>query len=99
MYYVTRLSHSTTYMKGQNMEKYSIVLSVDNNRYGAYYKCFAKREFTVEAANKETAYQMAAQMLQSERRYKNTVIRSFDNRGSHDWSSWSINLHSLQRVS
>lgn len=80
----------------KKLEKYSIVISVDNNRYGAYYKCFAKREFIVEATDKEKAYQIAAQMLQSENRYKNAVIRSFDNRGSHDFSSWSINLHSYR---
>ena len=85
-------------MKGQSMAKYSIVLSVDNNRYGVYYKCFAKRELTLEAPNKERAYQVAAQKLQSENRYKNAIIRSFDNHGSHDFSSWSINLHSVQQL-
>jgi hypothetical protein len=74
------------------LQKYIICLTVDNNRYGAYLETYCTRLMTILAANPEDAYYIAAHELQKQKRYKNATIRSFDNNGNHDQSSWSINF-------
>ena len=75
-------------------ETYLIHLTVDNNRYGCYYKVFCSRIMKIFAASPEDAYYVAAAELKKQKRYKNAEIRYFDNRGSHGTSSWSINFKS-----
>ena len=77
---------------------YQLTLSVDNNRYGRYYKCFAKKHFVIEATDLKTAYYQAAEILKKENRYKNCSIKHFDNIGNHSFSGWSINFDSGKEV-
>lgn len=80
--------------------KYNIWLTVDNNRYGAYLKTFARRYMpNIEAESMKEAYYLAARCLQlSEKRYKNTQVRHYNNIGDHDFSSWSINFWKGEEV-
>lgn len=78
------------------MKKYTVTLSVDNNRYGSYFKIFAKKLIEVEAENEKNAYYIAANELKKIKRYKNAQIRSHDNYGDHDQASWSINMQKIE---
>lgn len=78
------------------MNKYCVVISVDNNRYGCYFKRYAKRKFEIEADNEKQAYLKAANQLKEEKRYKNADIRNYENIGSHSYSSFSINMESVK---
>ncbi len=78
--------------KERTMQTYLISLTVDNNRYGVYYKVYCSRIMVIVAHNPEDAYYIAANVLTNERRYKNAVIRHYKNIGDHDDDSWSINF-------
>lgn len=81
------------------MKKYTVVLSVDNNRYGVYFRKYATRAFyNVEAESRRHAYYIAADKLKKEKRYKNCIVEGFDNQGHHDTSTWSINCHAVKEV-
>jgi hypothetical protein len=74
------------------LKTYLIHLTVDNNRYGCYYKVFCSRIMKILAADEKDAYYIAAGELKKQTRYKNAEIRHFENVGHHDISSWSINF-------
>jgi hypothetical protein len=78
--------------------KYRIILSVDNNRYGCYFKRYAKRVFEITADNAKEAYYLAAEQLKKEKRYKNAIVRGYANMGDHDFNSFSINLQQIKEI-
>jgi hypothetical protein len=78
--------------------KYKVWLTVDNNRYGAYYKCYAKKTYVVDAKDKYEAYDKAVIEIRKIDRYKNALQESFDNIGNHDYCSFSINVEAVLKV-
>lgn len=79
--------------------RYEVTLTVDNNRIGAYRKCFARKKFTVEASSREQAYTLACFELIKIPRYRNATIRPLKNTGSHVESSYSINHEYIKEIS
>jgi hypothetical protein len=78
--------------------KYKVTLSIDNNRYGHYFKRYVTKTQVIEADNPDEAYETAAANLIAEMGYRSVTIKHRDGTVSDRLACFKVECSNVKSV-